>query len=134
MQAKFKVTTARPLGLIMSAICRPHFTISFLVLHPKLNRLDCLSRTTGTLQGFASHIDVIDEERYDTGVKAAKNEKEMWSVLIKIQEMNQKIYEMKSRLKRPNPKRVKLDFKNRQAGDVKVPRERFAKSYGGVCF
>nr|XP_055048691.1 uncharacterized protein LOC129433961 isoform X3 [Misgurnus anguillicaudatus] len=76
-EAKFKVTTARPLGLIMSAICRPHFTISFLVLHPKLNRLDCLSRTTGTLQGFASHIDVIDEERYDTGVKAAKNEKEV---------------------------------------------------------
>nr|XP_055048692.1 uncharacterized protein LOC129433961 isoform X4 [Misgurnus anguillicaudatus] len=80
-EAKFKVTTARPLGLIMSAICRPHFTISFLVLHPKLNRLDCLSRTTGTLQGFASHIDVIDEERYDTGVKAAKNEKEKEEVI-----------------------------------------------------
>lgn len=33
---------------------------------------------------------------------------QMWSVLIKIQEMNQKIYEMKSKLKRPNLKRVKL--------------------------
>lgn len=32
----------------------------------------------------------------------------VWSVLIKIQEKNQKIYEMKSKLKRPNLKRVKL--------------------------
>ncbi|CAM4734670.1 unnamed protein product [Leuciscus chuanchicus] len=32
----------------------------------------------------------------------------VWSVLIKIQEMNQKIYEMKSKLKRPTLKRVKL--------------------------
>lgn len=32
----------------------------------------------------------------------------VWSVLIKLQEMNQKIYEMKSKLKRPNLKRVKL--------------------------
>ncbi|XP_042609207.1 troponin I, slow skeletal muscle-like [Cyprinus carpio] len=46
-------------------------------------------------------IDVIDEERYDIGIKVAKNDKE-------IQEMNQKIYEMKSKLKRPNLKRVKL--------------------------
>ncbi|KAK9952357.1 hypothetical protein ABG768_018202 [Culter alburnus] len=46
-------------------------------------------------------IDVIDEERYDVSLKVAKNEKE-------IQEMNQKIYEMKSKLKRPNLKRVKL--------------------------
>ncbi|XP_048014408.1 troponin I, slow skeletal muscle-like [Megalobrama amblycephala] len=46
-------------------------------------------------------IDVIDEERYDVSLKVAKNEKE-------IQEMNQKIYDMKSKLKRPNLKRVKL--------------------------
>uniref|UniRef100_A0A8C1R586 Uncharacterized protein n=1 Tax=Cyprinus carpio TaxID=7962 RepID=A0A8C1R586_CYPCA len=46
-------------------------------------------------------IDVIDEERYDTAFKVSKNDKE-------IQEMNQKIYEMKSKLKRPNLKRVKL--------------------------
>uniref|UniRef100_A0A671SUX0 Troponin I4a n=1 Tax=Sinocyclocheilus anshuiensis TaxID=1608454 RepID=A0A671SUX0_9TELE len=54
-------------------------------------------------------IDVIDEERYDIAIKVSKNDKE-------IQEINQKIYEMKSKLKRPNLKRVKLhtqsiDFK-----------------------
>ncbi|XP_059391943.1 troponin I, slow skeletal muscle-like [Carassius carassius] len=46
-------------------------------------------------------IDVIDEEHYDIGIKVTKNDKE-------IQEMNQKIYEMKSKLKRPNLKGVKL--------------------------
>ncbi|KAK2867250.1 hypothetical protein Q8A67_025367 [Cirrhinus molitorella] len=46
-------------------------------------------------------IDVIDDERYDIAMKVAKNDKE-------IQEMNQKIYEIKSKLKRPNLKRVKL--------------------------
>uniref|UniRef100_A0A672SED2 Uncharacterized protein n=1 Tax=Sinocyclocheilus grahami TaxID=75366 RepID=A0A672SED2_SINGR len=58
-------------------------------------------------------IDVIDEERYDIAIKVSKNDKE-------IQEMNQKIYEMKSKLKRPNLKRVKLssiDFKKEEVTD-----------------
>ncbi|XP_036373698.1 troponin I, slow skeletal muscle-like [Megalops cyprinoides] len=46
-------------------------------------------------------IDVVDEERYDIAAKVAKNEKE-------IQEMNQKIFELKSKLKRPNLKRVRI--------------------------
>ncbi|KAG9272410.1 troponin I, slow skeletal muscle-like [Astyanax mexicanus] len=46
-------------------------------------------------------IDVVDEERYDIGVKVAKNDKE-------IQEMSQKIFELRSKLKRPALKRVKI--------------------------
>ncbi|XP_053487675.1 troponin I, slow skeletal muscle-like [Ictalurus furcatus] len=46
-------------------------------------------------------IDVIDEERYDTGVKVSKNEKE-------IQEMTHKIIELKGKMKRPTLKRVKI--------------------------
>ncbi|KAL7885572.1 hypothetical protein AOLI_G00058670 [Acnodon oligacanthus] len=46
-------------------------------------------------------IDVVDEERYDIGVKVAKNDKE-------IQDMSQKIFELKSKLKRPALKRVKI--------------------------
>uniref|UniRef100_A0A3Q3NLR8 Troponin I4b, tandem duplicate 1 n=1 Tax=Mastacembelus armatus TaxID=205130 RepID=A0A3Q3NLR8_9TELE len=44
-------------------------------------------------------IDVVDEARYDFGVKVAKNEQE-------IQSLNIKIIELKG-LKRPNLKRVK---------------------------
>ncbi|XP_060784146.1 troponin I, slow skeletal muscle-like [Neoarius graeffei] len=46
-------------------------------------------------------IDVIDEERYDIAVKVSKNDKE-------IQEMTQKITEMKSKMKRPVLKRVRI--------------------------
>ncbi|XP_028815111.1 troponin I, slow skeletal muscle-like [Denticeps clupeoides] len=46
-------------------------------------------------------IDVVDEERYDIESKVVKNDKE-------IKEMSQKVYEMKSKLKRPALKRVKL--------------------------
>uniref|UniRef100_A0A8C2IZL7 Uncharacterized protein n=1 Tax=Cyprinus carpio TaxID=7962 RepID=A0A8C2IZL7_CYPCA len=67
---------------------------------PLLN-LSGLSKTLTSLQDLHHKIDVIDEERYDTAFKVSKNDKE-------IQEMNQKIYEMKSKLKRPNLKRVKL--------------------------
>ncbi|KAB5571502.1 hypothetical protein PHYPO_G00225660 [Pangasianodon hypophthalmus] len=46
-------------------------------------------------------IDVIDEERYDFGVKVSKNDKE-------IQEMTRKIIEMKGKMKRPTLKRVRI--------------------------
>ncbi|KAJ8416374.1 hypothetical protein AAFF_G00356620 [Aldrovandia affinis] len=46
-------------------------------------------------------IDVIDEERFDVGSKVVKNERE-------IVELNQKIMEIKSKLKRPNLKRVRI--------------------------
>ncbi|KAI1883474.1 hypothetical protein AGOR_G00231820 [Albula goreensis] len=46
-------------------------------------------------------IDVVDEARYDLEVKVGKNEKE-------IQNLSQKIFELKGKMKRPNLKRVKI--------------------------
>ncbi|KAI1883476.1 hypothetical protein AGOR_G00231840 [Albula goreensis] len=46
-------------------------------------------------------IDIIDEERYDIEAKVGKNEKE-------IHELNQKIMEINSKLKRPALRRVKI--------------------------
>uniref|UniRef100_A0A3Q1GRM7 Troponin I4b, tandem duplicate 2 n=2 Tax=Acanthochromis polyacanthus TaxID=80966 RepID=A0A3Q1GRM7_9TELE len=46
-------------------------------------------------------IDVVDEERYDIASKVSKNEME-------IQDLSQKIYELKGKMKRPNLKRVRV--------------------------
>uniref|UniRef100_A0A8C4IJI6 Troponin I4b, tandem duplicate 2 n=1 Tax=Dicentrarchus labrax TaxID=13489 RepID=A0A8C4IJI6_DICLA len=46
-------------------------------------------------------IDVVDEERYDINSKVTKNDKE-------IQELSQKIYELKGKMKRPNLRRVRV--------------------------
>ncbi|KAL2093602.1 hypothetical protein ACEWY4_010914 [Coilia grayii] len=46
-------------------------------------------------------IDVIDEERYDIESKVSKNDKE-------IQDLSQKIFELKGKMKRPALKRVKI--------------------------
>ncbi|XP_023666106.1 troponin I, slow skeletal muscle-like [Paramormyrops kingsleyae] len=50
-------------------------------------------------------IDIIDEERYDIGAKVAKNEE-------KIQDLSQKIFEIKGKLKRPNLRRVRISTEN----------------------
>ncbi|KAJ8382845.1 hypothetical protein SKAU_G00036230 [Synaphobranchus kaupii] len=46
-------------------------------------------------------IDVVDEERYDVAAKVAKNDKE-------IENLSQKMFELKGNMKRPNLKRVKV--------------------------
>lgn len=46
-------------------------------------------------------IDVVDEERYDIAVKVTKNDKE-------IQDLSQKIFELKGKMKRPNLRRVRV--------------------------
>ncbi|XP_029909397.1 troponin I, slow skeletal muscle-like [Myripristis murdjan] len=46
-------------------------------------------------------IDVVDEERYDIEAKVSKNERE-------IQDLSQKIYELKGKMKRPNLRRVRV--------------------------
>ncbi|KAI1883475.1 hypothetical protein AGOR_G00231830 [Albula goreensis] len=46
-------------------------------------------------------IDVVDEERYDVAAKVAKNDKE-------IENLTQKVFELKGGLKRPALKRVKI--------------------------
>ncbi|CAG08673.1 unnamed protein product, partial [Tetraodon nigroviridis] len=46
-------------------------------------------------------IDVVDEERYDIDLKVTKNDTE-------IQNLSQKIYELKGKMKRPNLKRVRV--------------------------
>uniref|UniRef100_A0A671VBA0 Troponin I4a n=1 Tax=Sparus aurata TaxID=8175 RepID=A0A671VBA0_SPAAU len=46
-------------------------------------------------------IDVVDEERYDTGLKVSKNDQE-------IDNMNLKIIEIQSKFKKPTLKRVKI--------------------------
>ncbi|KAM9377944.1 troponin I, fast skeletal muscle-like [Pholidichthys leucotaenia] len=46
-------------------------------------------------------IDMTDEERYDTEVKVAKNDKE-------IEDLSLKIIELKGKMKRPALKRVKI--------------------------
>ncbi|XP_010755616.1 troponin I, slow skeletal muscle-like [Larimichthys crocea] len=57
------------------------------------------------LQNFCKElhkkIDVVDEERYDINAKVTKNEGE-------IQDLSQKIYELKGKMKRPNLKRVRV--------------------------
>ncbi|KAM4573353.1 troponin I, slow skeletal muscle-like [Odontesthes bonariensis] len=46
-------------------------------------------------------IDKVDEERYDFAAKASINDRE-------IQELSQKIFELKGKMKRPNLKRVRV--------------------------
>ncbi|AWP08172.1 putative troponin I slow skeletal muscle-like [Scophthalmus maximus] len=46
-------------------------------------------------------IDVVDEERYDIGLKVSKNDME-------VENMNLKITELQSKFKKPNLKRVKI--------------------------
>ncbi|XP_041650505.1 troponin I, slow skeletal muscle-like [Cheilinus undulatus] len=46
-------------------------------------------------------IDVVDEERYDINAKVVINDKE-------IQDLSQKIYELKGKMKRPNLRRVRV--------------------------
>uniref|UniRef100_UPI0037E85A1E troponin I, slow skeletal muscle-like n=1 Tax=Semicossyphus pulcher TaxID=241346 RepID=UPI0037E85A1E len=46
-------------------------------------------------------IDVVDEERYDIDAKVVKNSKE-------IENLSQKIFELKGKMKRPALKRVKI--------------------------
>ncbi|XP_047452901.1 troponin I, slow skeletal muscle-like isoform X2 [Mugil cephalus] len=46
-------------------------------------------------------IDVVDDERYDIGLKVTKNDKE-------IENMNLKIIEIQSKFKKPTLKRVKI--------------------------
>ncbi|TWW75866.1 troponin I, slow skeletal muscle-like [Takifugu flavidus] len=46
-------------------------------------------------------IDVVDEERYDIDAKVTKNDTE-------IQNLSQKIFELKGKMKRPNLKRVRV--------------------------
>ncbi|MEQ2174598.1 Troponin I, slow skeletal muscle [Goodea atripinnis] len=46
-------------------------------------------------------IDVADEERYDIEAKVAKNVKE-------IEDLNQKVFELKGKMKRPALRRVKI--------------------------
>uniref|UniRef100_A0A3Q3XAF6 Troponin I4b, tandem duplicate 2 n=1 Tax=Mola mola TaxID=94237 RepID=A0A3Q3XAF6_MOLML len=46
-------------------------------------------------------IDVADEERYDINAKVKKND-------VEIQDLSQKIYELKGKMKRPNLRRVRV--------------------------
>ncbi|CAJ1056316.1 troponin I%2C slow skeletal muscle-like [Xyrichtys novacula] len=46
-------------------------------------------------------IDVVDEERYDINAKVTINDKE-------IQDLSQKIFELKGKMKRPNLRRVRV--------------------------
>ncbi|XP_032379156.1 troponin I, cardiac muscle [Etheostoma spectabile] len=46
-------------------------------------------------------IDVVDEERYDIDAKVTKNYKE-------IENLSQKVFELKGKMKRPSLKRVKI--------------------------
>uniref|UniRef100_A0A3P8WFU9 Troponin I4b, tandem duplicate 2 n=1 Tax=Cynoglossus semilaevis TaxID=244447 RepID=A0A3P8WFU9_CYNSE len=46
-------------------------------------------------------IDVVDEDRYDIASKVSKNSKE-------IQDLSQKIFELKGKMKRPNLRRVRV--------------------------
>ncbi|XP_055011539.1 troponin I, slow skeletal muscle-like [Boleophthalmus pectinirostris] len=46
-------------------------------------------------------IDVADEERYDIAAKVSINDQ-------KVQDLSQKIYELKGKMKRPNLKRVRV--------------------------
>ncbi|KAM9854812.1 troponin I, slow skeletal muscle-like, partial [Aulostomus maculatus] len=46
-------------------------------------------------------IDVVDEERYDIALKVSKND-------VEIQDLSQKIYELKGKMKRPNLRRVRV--------------------------
>ncbi|TRY56140.1 hypothetical protein DNTS_015262 [Danionella cerebrum] len=112
---KPKITSARRLGLKMRLLATALEMLKVEKQEKEKEREKALSERIPPLalsglslqdlkdlcKDLHQKIDVIDEERYDVNLKVSKNDAE-------IQEMNQKIFEMKSKLKRPNLKRVKL--------------------------
>jgi len=50
---------------------------------------------------LAQKTDVVDEERYDVAFKVSKND-------VEIQDLSQKIFDLKGKMKRPNLKRVRV--------------------------
>ncbi|XP_044049286.1 troponin I4b, tandem duplicate 2 [Siniperca chuatsi] len=74
-------------------------------LSEKVPPLQLSGLSTQDLQALCKElhhkIDVVDEERYDIEAKVAKNNKE-------IENLSQKIFELKGKMKRPALKRVKI--------------------------
>ncbi|XP_030622462.1 troponin I, slow skeletal muscle-like [Chanos chanos] len=115
LQKKSKISSGRRLGLKMRMLYTAQEMLIVekeekqkerdLTLSERVPPLQLSGLSVQELQDLCRDlhhkIDVVDEERYDIGVKVAKNDKE-------IQEMSQKIFELKSKLKRPNLRRVKL--------------------------
>ncbi|XP_056307761.1 troponin I, slow skeletal muscle-like [Danio aesculapii] len=112
---KPKITSARRLGLKMRLLSTAMEMLMVEKRDKEKEREQTLSERIPQLKlsGLSAQelkelckdlhqkTDVIDEERYDISIKVAKNDKE-------TQEMSQKVFEMKGKLKRPNLKRVKL--------------------------
>ncbi|XP_042266958.1 troponin I, slow skeletal muscle-like isoform X1 [Thunnus maccoyii] len=61
----------------------------------------CLTLPQDLCKELHRKIDVVDEERYDIGLKVSKNDKE-------IENMNLKIIELQSKFKKPTLRRVKI--------------------------
>ncbi|KAG7456093.1 hypothetical protein MATL_G00248060 [Megalops atlanticus] len=112
---KSKISASRKLGLKIRLLKAAETMLENEKEEKRLERENALNERVPPLQlsGLSMQqlqdickelhrkIDVVDEERYDIAAKVAKNEKE-------IQELSQKIFEMKSKLKRPNLKRVRI--------------------------
>ncbi|XP_075998070.1 troponin I, cardiac muscle-like [Genypterus blacodes] len=75
------------------------------VLAERIKPLQLAGLSLEELQTFCKElhqkIDAVDEERYDFAAKVSKNDTEM-------QDLSQKIFELKGKMKRPNLKRVRV--------------------------
>ncbi|XP_067446336.1 troponin I, slow skeletal muscle-like [Thunnus thynnus] len=75
------------------------------ILAERVPALQMSGLSTQDLQNLCKElhqkIDVVDEERYDIALKVSKSDTE-------IQDLSQKIFELKGKMKRPNLRRVRV--------------------------
>uniref|UniRef100_UPI003AAD1225 troponin I, slow skeletal muscle-like isoform X1 n=2 Tax=Centroberyx gerrardi TaxID=166262 RepID=UPI003AAD1225 len=114
-EKKSKISASRRLALKTKLLKRAAVLLETEKEEKKLEREATLSERVPPLQlsGLSMQdlqalcrdlhhkIDVVDEERYDIEVKVVKNDKE-------IENLSQKIFELKGKMKRPALKRVKI--------------------------
>ncbi|XP_029615184.1 troponin I, cardiac muscle isoform X2 [Salmo trutta] len=112
---KSKISSARRLGLKIRLLIVAGQMLEVEVEEKKRERDEALAERVPPLKlsglsveelqdlcrDLHHKIDVVDEERYDVGLKVTKNDKE-------IHDLGLKIIELQSKFKKPNLKRVKI--------------------------
>uniref|UniRef100_A0AAZ3RK72 Uncharacterized protein n=1 Tax=Oncorhynchus tshawytscha TaxID=74940 RepID=A0AAZ3RK72_ONCTS len=112
---KSKISSARRLGLKIRLLIVAGQMLEVEVEEKKRERDEALAERVPPLKlsglsveelqdlcrDLHHKIDVVDEERYDVGLKVTKNDKE-------IHDLGLKIIELQSKFKKPNLRRVKI--------------------------
>uniref|UniRef100_A0A3B3SG71 Troponin I, slow skeletal muscle-like n=1 Tax=Paramormyrops kingsleyae TaxID=1676925 RepID=A0A3B3SG71_9TELE len=115
LQKKYKTTASRSLSIKINLLKTATVLLAGQKEHRKVEREKALKErapplklsglTVQELQELCKELhrktDVVDEERYDIAAKVSKNEAE-------IQNLLQKVFELKGKMKRPNLKRVRV--------------------------